>query len=32
VRDEWVDLNSLTKRAEWLALICERVVSGGLNR
>ncbi|MEY4898635.1 MAG: hypothetical protein RL294_446, partial [Actinomycetota bacterium] len=31
-RDEWVDLNSLTKRSEWLALICERVVSGGLNR
>jgi glutamate carboxypeptidase len=31
-RDEWVDLNSLTKRSEWLALVCERVVSGGLNR
>jgi glutamate carboxypeptidase len=31
-RDEWVDLNSLTKRSEWLALICERVVSGGLTR
>lgn len=31
-RDEWVDLNSLTTRSEWLALICERVVSGGLNR
>lgn len=31
-RDEWVDLTSLTKRSEWLALICERVVSGGLSR
>ena len=31
-RDEWVDLNSLTKRSEWLALICERVVGGGLSR
>jgi len=31
-RDEWVDLNSLTKRSEWLALICERVVSGCLSR
>jgi glutamate carboxypeptidase len=31
-RDEWVDLNSLTKRSEWLALVCERVISGELSR
>jgi glutamate carboxypeptidase len=31
-RDEWVDLNSLTKRSEWLALVCERIISGELSR
>jgi glutamate carboxypeptidase len=31
-RDEWVDLHSLTTRSQWLALVCERVVSGGLSR
>ena len=31
-RDEWMDIACLPARAQWLAAVCEQVVSGGLNK
>lgn len=29
-RDEWVDIDSLSVRSQWLALVAERIIEGGL--